>query len=84
MKQFDVTDPADPKQVGSVRLGGIVNRTAHPARPDMPLSGGPQMVEVSRDGKRDTSPIAVRGVGRPVLPTASAPGWSSTPTPTAD
>jgi selenium-binding protein 1 len=52
MKQFDVTDPAHPKQVGSVRLGGIVNRTPHPAAPDMPLSGAPQMVEVSRDGRR--------------------------------
>jgi methanethiol oxidase len=52
MKQFDVSDPANPKQVGSVRLGGIVNRTPHPARVDMPLSGGPQMVEVSRDGRR--------------------------------
>ena len=52
MKQFDVSDPATPKQVGSVRLGGIVDRAPHPAMPDMPLAGGPQMVEVSRDGKR--------------------------------
>ncbi len=52
MKQFDVSDPANPTQTGSVRLGGIVDRTAHPAAPDMPLSGGPQMVEVSRDGRR--------------------------------
>ena len=52
MKQFDVTDPAHPRQTGSVRLGGIVDRATHPARPDMPLSGGPQMVEVSRDGRR--------------------------------
>ncbi len=36
MKQYDVSDPADPKQVGSVRLGGIVNRTAHPAKADPP------------------------------------------------
>ena len=35
-----------------MRLGGIVNRTPHPARADMPLLGGPQMVEVSRDGRR--------------------------------
>jgi selenium-binding protein 1 len=52
MKQFDVTDPAHPRQTGSVRLGGIVDRAAHPARPDLPLAGGPQMVEVSRDGRR--------------------------------
>ena len=35
-----------------MRLGGIANRTAHPALADTPLSGGPQMVEVSRDGRR--------------------------------
>ncbi len=52
LKQFDVSDPAHPKQVGSVRLGGIVGRAAHPAKPDMALAGGPQMVEVSRDGRR--------------------------------
>ena len=27
-------------------------RTAHPKKPDQPLAGAPQMVEVSRDGKR--------------------------------
>ena len=50
--QYDVTDPFHPKKVSSLRLGGIVNRTAHPSKPDQPLNGGPQMVEISRDGKR--------------------------------
>ena len=31
---------------------GIVGRVAHPAAPDERLAGGPQMVEVSRDGRR--------------------------------
>lgn len=52
LKQYDVSDPANPRETGSVRLGGIVGRTPHPSAPDMPLSGGPQMVEISRDGKR--------------------------------
>ena len=52
LKQFDVSDPAHPREVGSVHLGGIVRRTAHPAAPSQPLAGGPQMVEVSRDGRR--------------------------------
>src|SRR3989441_6367053 len=56
MKQFDVSDPANPKQAGSVRLGGIVNRTPHPARADMPLSRGPPVVEGRRDGKRGYLP----------------------------
>jgi len=35
-----------------VRIGGIVQRTPHPANPSKPLAGGPQMVEISRDGRR--------------------------------
>jgi selenium-binding protein 1 len=50
-KQYDVTDPFNPKETGSVRIGGIVRRAGHPAARG-PLNGGPQMVEVSRDGKR--------------------------------
>ena len=50
--QYDVSDPFNPKKVSSIRLGGIVGRAAHPAAPDQPLNGGPQMVEISRDGKR--------------------------------
>jgi methanethiol oxidase len=52
LKQYDVSDPFHPREVGSVRLGGIVGQAPHPARPDTPLRGGPQMVEVSRDGGR--------------------------------
>src|SRR5690348_6717288 len=52
LKQFDVTDPAHPREVGSVHLGGIVRGTAHPSAPDQRLAGGPQMVEISRDGRR--------------------------------
>ncbi|MBK0866821.1 selenium-binding family protein [Saccharopolyspora sp. HNM0986] len=52
LKQFDVTDPALPREIGSVHLGGIVGRRPHPAAPASPLSGGPQMVEISRDGRR--------------------------------
>jgi selenium-binding protein 1 len=35
-----------------VRLGGIVSRTPHPAAPELSLGGAPQMVEISRDGRR--------------------------------
>ena len=30
----------------------MVRRQPHPARPEQPLNGAPQMVEISRDGKR--------------------------------
>jgi selenium-binding protein 1 len=52
MRQYDVSDPFNPKLIGSVHIGGIVRRASHPARPGEPLNGGPQMVEVSRDGRR--------------------------------
>jgi selenium-binding protein 1 len=52
LQQYDVSDPFNPKQTGSVRIGGIVGRKAHPSRPGAALNGGPQMVEISRDGRR--------------------------------
>ncbi|MEV6301555.1 selenium-binding protein SBP56-related protein [Actinoplanes sp. NPDC051861] len=52
LKRYDVSDPFHPVAAGSVHLGGIVRRTPHPSFPDERLAGGPQMVEVSRDGKR--------------------------------
>ncbi|TME16215.1 MAG: selenium-binding protein [Chloroflexi bacterium] len=50
LKRYDVADPFKPRETGSMRLGGIVGRSPHPA--SGPLNGGPQMVEVSRDGQR--------------------------------
>jgi methanethiol oxidase len=52
LRQYDVADPFNPVFTGSVKLGGIVARSAHPSSPDQPLNGGPQMVELSRDGRR--------------------------------
>ena len=51
-QQYDVSDPFHPKLRGSLHLGGIVRRAAHPSRPNFALNGGPQMVELSRDGRR--------------------------------
>ena len=50
--QYDVSDPFQPRKSGSVHLGGIVRRAAHPKKPKQPLNGAPQMVEISRDGRR--------------------------------
>ena len=49
--QYDVSNPYSPRLTGSVRIGGIAGGVGHPAAPAS-LNGGPQMVEVSRDGKR--------------------------------
>jgi selenium-binding protein 1 len=51
LQQYDVSDPLNPKLTGKVRIGGIVARASHPGG-NRPLNGGPQMVEISRDGKR--------------------------------
>src|SRR5205807_908731 len=48
--QYDVSDRFTPQKTGSVRIGGIVNRTPHPKNPNQQLAGCPQMVEGSRDG----------------------------------
>lgn len=50
LRQYDVSDPMAPKLVGSVRAGGIAAHHAHAS--GVPFHGGPQMLEISRDGKR--------------------------------
>jgi selenium-binding protein 1 len=51
-RQYDVSDPFNPVLTGAVQIGGIVRRAAHPSAPGKALNGGPQMVEISRDGRR--------------------------------
>ncbi len=50
LRQYDVSDPFAPQFTGSVHLGGIVRQASHPRNGN--LNGGPQMVEISRDGRR--------------------------------
>ena len=52
LRQYDVSDPFNPQLVTTIQIGGIVNRTSHPAAGGRPLNGAPQMVEISRDGRR--------------------------------
>jgi methanethiol oxidase len=52
LRQYDVSDPFHPKLTGSIHIGGIARRTAHPKSPGQSLNGAPQMVELSRDGRR--------------------------------
>ena len=51
-RQYDVSDPFNPVLAGTIQLGGMVRRTPHPSHPGTSLNGGPQMVEISRDGRR--------------------------------
>ena len=52
LRQYDVSDPFSPRLTATTQIGGIVRRAAHPAKPSKRLNGGPQMVELSRDGRR--------------------------------
>jgi selenium-binding protein 1 len=52
LRQYDVSDPFNPRLTATTQIGGIVRRAAHPANPGKRLNGGPQMVELSRDGRR--------------------------------
>jgi selenium-binding protein 1 len=51
MHQYDVSDPFNPQLTGKVAIGGIVAKQGHARHPGK-LLGGPQMVEISRDGRR--------------------------------
>ena len=50
MHQYDVSDPMNPVLNGKVEIGGIVTKTKHSNGEE--FGYGPQMLEVSRDGKR--------------------------------
>jgi methanethiol oxidase len=52
LRQYDVSDPFAPRLTATAQIGGIVRRAGHPAKPSRRLNGGPQMVELSRDGRR--------------------------------
>jgi methanethiol oxidase len=52
LRQYDVSDPFNPRLTATTQIGGIVRRAGHPAKPNQRLNGGPQMVELSRDGRR--------------------------------
>ncbi len=50
LRQYDVSNPRKPTLAGSVRIGGVTKRTPHVD--GRPFAGGPQMIEISRDGRR--------------------------------
>jgi selenium-binding protein 1 len=71
--QFDVSEPLKPKKTGSVRLGGMAKRTPHPAAGK--AAGGPQMLELSRDGRRAYITNSLYGPWDPVFYPDGMPGW---------
>jgi selenium-binding protein 1 len=54
VRQYDISDPHMPKLVGQIWLGGLVNRSNPEllSKWDKKFLGGPQMLQLSLDGKR--------------------------------
>ena len=49
VRQYDVSDPANPRLTGQVWLGGVLGK---PSDTGGELSGGPNMLQLSFDGRR--------------------------------
>jgi selenium-binding protein 1 len=49
LRQYDISDPANPKLTGQVWLGGLLQPVSLRGRD---LNGGPQMLQLSMDGRR--------------------------------
>jgi methanethiol oxidase len=49
LRQYDVSDPRAPRLTGRLQLGGVLGRPIDGPRE---LSGGPQMIQLSFDGRR--------------------------------
>jgi len=49
LRQYDISDPANPRLTGQLQLGGVLGRTSDA---DRELNGGPQMLQLSLDGRR--------------------------------
>jgi methanethiol oxidase len=49
LRRYDVSDPASPKLTGQLWLGGVLGKPNDAGRE---LNGGPQMIQLSLDGRR--------------------------------
>jgi selenium-binding protein 1 len=49
LRRYDVSDPANPRLTGRLWLGGVLGNNSDAGRP---LTGGPQMLQLSYDGRR--------------------------------
>jgi selenium-binding protein 1 len=50
IRQYDISDPAHPRLTGQVWCGGVIGKS--PMFRGRKLAGGPQMLQLSLDGKR--------------------------------
>ena len=50
LRQYDISDPSNPKLTGQVWLGGLLGKA--PEVNGLEINGAPQMIQLSLDGKR--------------------------------
>lgn len=50
VRQYDISNPSQPKLTGQVWVGGVIGKS--PTLRGKPARGGPQMLQLSLDGKR--------------------------------
>ncbi len=50
LRQYDISDPSNPKMTGQVWLGGLLDKA--PEVNGTKVAGAPQMIQLSLDGKR--------------------------------
>ena len=67
LRQYDISDPANPRLTGRLWLGGLLGKPSDGGRD---LNGGPQMIQLSLDGAGSTSPTRSTRPGT----TSSTPG----------
>lgn len=72
LRQYDVSDPFAPRLTSIVELGGILHRAKHPS--GRSWGGGPQMIEVSRDGRRVYGTNSLYGSWDPQFYPGGVPG----------
>ena len=57
LRQYDVSDPGRPKLTGQLQLGGVLGR---PLDGERELNGGPQMLQLSYDGRYTSRTRCIR------------------------
>ena len=71
LRQYDVSDPANPRLTGRLWLGGLLGKPSDGGRD---LTGGPQMIQLSLDGAGSTSPTRCTRRGTTSSTRGCAPG----------
>ena len=75
LRQYDVSDPFNPKLTGKVQDRRDRRRARRTRGASGPLNGGPQMVEISRDGKRIYFTNSLYGAVDPQFYPEGIDGW---------